>query len=237
MASVTLEFLAPLDNDIVALHIYEAATSAGPFNEIERTTVVGTYPNYIQTYTSAVAVSATDWFAIAWENAGGVISPLSQPVQGGKSSLVGIITDRVMLRDAALNKNVVEQESEFAIGDYFRQDPFTVDPDTLSWRVMRGLITLVLVRSYLNQLISTSQSNKWTAGLVSMDTSTGTQTATDKTLERLLQMANSDLNRNYSVMLLLNEVSVAGGFKTSQTTVEQITGIDMTRGILMVGID
>lgn len=237
MASITLEFLPPTDSDIVALRIYESAVSGGPFVQIERTTNIGAFPGYISRYASALATNAIDWFTIAWENTGGDISPLSAPVQGGTSSLVGVITDRVMLRDPLLNKNVVEQEAEFAIGDYFRLDPWTIDPDTLTWRVMRGLITLTLVRSYLNQLITTTQANKWSAGLVSMDTSTGTQSAADKTIDRLLQMANADLNRNYSVILLTEDVAVAGGFMQSHATVEQITGIDVTRGILMIGID
>lgn len=237
MAAVTLEFMAPLDNDIVALRVYESAVKTGPFTQIDRTTAIGTYPDYISEYSSNLATASDDWFSIAWENSAGSVSPLAAPVQGGTSSLVGIITDRVLLRDPALNKNVVEQEAEFAIGTYFNQDPFAVDPDTVSYQVMRGLITLTLVRSYLNQLITTSQSNKWTAGLVSMDTSTGTATAAEKTIDRLIDLANADLNRNYSVILLIEEVAVAGGFKSSQTTVEQITGIDMTRGILMVNVD
>jgi hypothetical protein len=237
MASVTLEFLTPLDNDIVALRVYEAGTSAGPFNQIERTTAVGVFPTYIRTYTSALAAVATDWFAIAWENAGGVVSPLSQPVQGGHSSLVGVITDRVMLRDPALNNDVVEQEAEFAIGDYFRVDPFSVDPDSVTWRVMRGLITMTLVRSYINRMISLTAQNKWQAGLVSMDTSTGSGGSTEKAIERMLVLANQDLNRTYSVILLLQDVAVAGGFKVETPIAEQISGIDVTRGILMVSFD
>jgi hypothetical protein len=237
MASVTLDFLPPIEEDIVALRIYEASAPDQPFNEIERTTAVGTFPSYIDTYTSTLAASATDWFSIAWENAGGVISPLSAPVQGGTSSLVGMITDRVMLRDPALNENVVEQEAEWAVADYFMADPFSIDPTTVAPKVMRGLVTLTMVRSYLSQLISSTQANKWTAGLVSMDTSTGSQTSSDKNIDRLIEMANRDLNRTYSTILLAEEVAVAGGYKQSHSVVETLTGVDLTRGILMVSID
>lgn len=232
MASVTLEFLTPTDTDIVALHIYESNAAGGSFTEIETVTAIGTFPNYISTYTTNLAQSATDWFSIAWENAGGVVSPLSQPVQGGTSSLVGIVTDRVMLRDPSLNQNVVEQEAEYAIGEYFNTTtPFSVDVASVSLKTMRGLVTLTLVRSYLSRLITNTQANKWTAGLVSMDTSSGSQTASDKVLDRLLKMANADLNRNYSAVLLAKELNVAGAFK------QTISDFDVSRGIISVSID
>jgi hypothetical protein len=237
VASVTLEFLAPLDSDIVALRIFEAADPLAPFNEIARVTNIGVAPTYITEYTTTAAASATDWFAISWENAGGVISPLSVPVQGGKSSLVGIITDRVMLRDESLNRNVVEQEAEWAIGDYFQQDPFAVDPNTVNWRTERGLVTLVLVRSYVSTRLSSADSYKWTAGLVSLDTSAGSGAAAEKMIDRLIASANSDLNRNYSVMLMTEEIAVAGGFKSITSPLTRVTGVDLTRGILSVSID
>lgn len=237
MASVTLEFLSPTDPDIVAFHLYESNSPVGSFTEVERTTAVGTYPNYIKTFTSSLAAVATDWFSIAWENAGGTISPLSQPVQGGTSSLVGIVTDRVMQRNVSLDKNVVEQEAEFVIGDYYQANPFAILPATVGYRTMRGLITLTLARAYMSMLFTSAQTNKWAAGLVSMDSSVGSLVNAEKMFDRLVRLANNDLDRNYSAVLLVEEITVAGGFKSLKTFSQQISGIDITRGIVDISID
>lgn len=227
MAKLNLDFLPPTDPDIVKLHIYESPTQTGSFSEIEFATAVGTYPNYISRYTVQNAASVTDWFSIAWEDANGVVSPLSEPIQGGTTTLVQILIDRLMLRDASLNENIIAQEAESAISEYFNvDDPLTIDPTTVSPRILSGLTFMALARAYIARMVTASQANKWAAGIVSMDTSTGTKTSWDN-IDRLIEMANRELGRNYSTILFLKEISVANGMLT-------LKSVDVSRSIIEI---
>src|SRR3954447_21503524 len=97
MATVTLDFKPPTDPDIVTLHVQEAPTSAGVFTSLA-THPAGTYPDYISEITITDAVSATDWFRIAWENASGGLTPYSEAMPGGTTTYLSKLIDRVMLR-------------------------------------------------------------------------------------------------------------------------------------------
>jgi hypothetical protein len=228
MATVTLDFIPPYDPDIVALHIYEASAKDGPFSEIERATAVGTYPNYITRYVSTLAINSADWFTIAWENAAGEISPTSSAVQGGTSTLVGIIVQRMLLRDSSLDEAIAAQEAEAAISDYFVVvDTSTIDPTTVSPKVLSGLTNLALARTYITKQITSSATGRWTAGIVSMDNSSANSAKSAETIKALIDLANRDLGRNFSVVLLLKEVTVAGGMK-------QLQGVDLSRLLLEV---
>lgn len=218
MATVPLKFLAPQDDNIAALRIYEAPSKDGSFVMIERVTAVGTYPNYIDEYETTLATNANDWFAIAWEDAGGALGDMSIPVQGGTNTLVQLLVDRVKLRDASLDERVVAQEAEAAISKFFNvMNPFDIDPATVSPKVMSGLTMLTLARAMLTRLFTTATTaNKWQAGIVSMDQSAVKTTTQAATIEKLIELANEELGTNFSVIFQIEELAVAGasGLKT-----------------------
>lgn len=233
MASVPLDFIPPSDPNIAALRIYEAPAQSGPFTMIERTTLIGTAPNYITRYTTDLAVSSTGWFAIAWEDDSGLVGEMSQAIQGGTSTLVQRLIDRVALRDASLDERIVAQEAEAVISDYFGVlDPYTIDPATVSPKIMSGLTMLAMARSMIARTLTTtaSSADKWTAGIVSMDksTSSGSSSNVADTIEKLLDLANKQLGRNYSVILLMEEIAVADG------RYAQLVAADLSRSIIEV---
>jgi hypothetical protein len=195
MVAVKLDFLPPLDDDIVALKIYESSTPDGVFNEIERATEVGTYPVYITEYTTDQAVSKSDWFAIAWENSVGALGDLSHPIQGGTTTVVGEIVSRALLRDPTLNENVLAQEAEGVVYAYYGKDAYSPEikptPNEYS-----GLTLLTMARAIIfTSAASMSDSGSgatasWVAGLVSMKYDTGsTSSRTKLTVEDLLALA------------------------------------------------
>lgn len=225
---VFIDFIAPNEMpNLVKLHIFEAAAKTGPFTEIETLTSIGVQGSYISSYTTALATSKTDWFAIQWEDDKGALTPMSAAVQGGIRSLVAEITSRIMLRDSSVNEEVAVQEAEAVVADYFGVlDPYSVDPATVSPKIKSGLSNLALARSYITKAITSSQSNKWVAGLVSLDSSSGKGVTTD-VVKSLIELANYDLGRNFSIVLMLKELEVAGGNK-------QIVAADLSRSIIEV---
>jgi len=229
--SVALEFIPPDEPDLYALHVYEATDSAGPFSEIDVTQAIGAYPNYITRYTTANATATTDWFAIAWENTANVVGELSVPMQGGTSTLVSEIVNRVMLRDPTLNQIIVSQEAEVAVSEYLHtQDPLSVDPDAVTLKILSGLTYFTMARSYIAKAVSfaSTSGGKWVAGLVSLDLSAASKKGSYwDNIDKLLQAANLELGRSYSVVLLLQEIEVAGGYK-------QLVAADLSRTIIEV---
>jgi hypothetical protein len=228
MASVFLDFIAPNGTpDLTKLHIFESPSKDGAYTLIETVTAIGTQGNYISSYTTDDATSATDWFVIQWEDSKGAKTPFSAAVQGGTRSLVSEIVARMLLRDSALNEAIAVQEAEAAVSDYFNiLDPYSIDPSTVSPRILSGLMNLALARTYISRVITTSDKSKWVAGLVSLDTSSG-QGLTAASVKALIDLANRDLGRSFSIKLLLEEIEVAGGFR-------QIVGWDITRSIIEV---
>src|SRR4051794_40999802 len=103
MASVSLRFVAPDVEDLVSLHILESTSATGPFTEIQTVTSIGTYPAYIDHFTTTLATSALHWFAVQWENAGGVRTEVSAAIQGGTESLVWRIVSRARQRDPGIS--------------------------------------------------------------------------------------------------------------------------------------
>lgn len=224
MASAPLSFLPPTDEDIVALRIHEAPTVDGPFVQIERTTAVGTYPNYIDHYTTALAASASNWFSIQWEDSKGALSDLSVAVKGGTETLVHRVTSRVLLRDGTLNEVVVSQEAEAVIQDYFGLDPYSIDPTTVSYSILSGLVMLTMARSYLMVLYASGSGMKFTAGLISLDTTSAAKRSLDD-IQKYINAANTALGRTYSAVLLMKEIEVGGGLK-------QLVDVDVSRLIV-----
>lgn len=224
--SIPLDFIPPGEPGIVALRIYESPTKTGSYTQIERVTAIGAYPNYITRYETALAGAVDHWFAIAWESTGGFVGELSVPVQGGKTTLVGILTDRMILRDPALNEIIAAEEAEGAISDYYGTiDPFSVDPATVSPYILSGLTMLALARAYIVTALTTSTTQSYTAGLVQQ--TSGSATKQQQNIEGFLNLANRMLGRNYSFVALMEELEVAGGFR-------QLVGVDVTRGIIEI---
>jgi len=212
MASVELQFLPPDTEDITTLHVEESSAQGGPFVEIQ-TFPAGTYPDYITSAVVNNATSAQDWFRIRWQDAAGGYTPYSDPVQGGTTTVVSQVVDRVILRDPAIDTLVAYQEAEAVVAWYFGvADPYDVDPSQATPQILSGLTMMTLARCYVINLISSGTTVKWQAGLVSMDHSSSTKQAWDA-IERMIDFANRELGRNYSAVLMLEEITVGGQYK------------------------
>ena len=214
--SVYLRFTPPDRQSLTKLLIYEAASADGPWGTpIEVVTEIGSYPDYISEYTTNDAVSRINWFAIQWEDAGGARTELSNPIQGGSSTFVGEIVSLVGERDHSLDEQVVRQEAEVAIEDYFGIDPYTVNAVNVNYRTKVGLAKLVQARSMLNNLIlaaSVGSSSGWTAGLVSMKSGTSEGSKASEALIRwLLSEAAGALRLNFSRIARMATPVIAGG--------------------------
>lgn len=215
MASVRLDFTPPDIQGITKLLIYESPTPTGTFSLIETITPVGSYPDYISYHTTTRALSLTDWFAIQWEDGNGAQTEMSAPIQGGTTTVVQQIVSRVMLRDPLADENITTQEAEAVIEEVFNTDPYLVDPATVTYKQRSGITYLVLARVYLSSLataIGSSSTDSYTAGLVSQNAGTNqTQVSSGlSNIEQLIKWANQDLGLNYSVVLLLEAIDVAG---------------------------
>lgn len=211
MAKVTLDFIPPGDPNIAALVIYESGSATGPFTQIERTTAVGPYPDYITRYTTTLAAQATDWFTIAWENTDGIVGPMSAPWQGGTTSLVQKIIDRVRDRDASLRERVVAQEAEGTIQYVLGENVDPYDPSlSVTYRQMNGLVYLVMARSYVQQAVTTNSGalEQATMGLVSFRNSTSASSR-QVDVSALIDMANRDLGIATSVIMQLEDMEFA----------------------------
>lgn len=222
--AVELQFLPPETEDIVTLHVEESISSAGPFSEVQ-TFPAGTYPNYIDIAVVTNAASPADWFRIRWEDETGNFTPYSSPIQGGTTTIVAQVMDRVILRDPAVNHLIAGQESEASVSWFYGvDDPYSVDPSEASPRILSGLTILTLARIYTGQLITQSTSGKWAAGLVSMDNSVSSASAW-KNIENMIDLANRELGRNVSVVAVIKEIEVAGGMR-------QLKSFDVSRALI-----
>jgi hypothetical protein len=241
MASVTLEFIPPDEPDLALLHVYESTAADSTFAEID-SAAAGTYPNYITRYTTTLASSADDWFAIAWENTAGTIGGMSQPLQGGSTTVVSEIVNRVLLRDPSLNPIIVGQEAEVAVCEYYGvNDPYSISMDQVTPQVLSGLTYYTMARCYIvtatTQITTTATSaGKWTAGIVSMDA--GGSSSSTKTsgiwdaIDRLLKAANLELGWNQDRILLMKQIS-AGGYAVGCGNT-YLKGVDLTRSTVEI---
>jgi hypothetical protein len=212
MAGVELQFLPPDEDDMVTLHVEEAPASTGTFAEIQ-TFPAGTYPDYIREADVTNATSSTHWFRIRWQDDVGNYTPYSAPIQGGTTTIVAQVMDRVLLRDPSIDPLVAGQEAEAVICMYFGvEDPYSVDPSLATPRILSGLTMLTMARCYIIKLISSGTTTKWQAGLVSMDQSSTTKQAWEA-IERMFAYANRELDMNYSAILQLKEIETGGGLK------------------------
>jgi len=209
MASVHLNWVQPQLPDLVKLHIYESSTKDGIYTPFEEVTAIGTYPDYISEYTTDDAASVTGWFAIQWEDSKGAKTDISAPRQGGADMLPAVILSRVLLRDSAIKEGVALQEAEAIIQWYFQGvDPYSIIPSTVSYTKLSGLTLLTMARSYLAQSLAQSDTESFTAGLVSMKS--GTQRDL-KNLVDLIGQANIMLGLNIGVVAQMEAIEIAGG--------------------------
>jgi|SRR5215471_2144627 len=231
--SVRLDFTPPTIPDVKTLHVEEAPNSTGPFVEIDSTTAVGTYPNYISYYTTQSATDLNYWFRIRWETSEGVFTPYSGSLQGGTKTLVQEIVDRVMLRNPNLNEVIVTQEAQAVVSEVMgTQDPNSLPVSAATYVQLRGMTNLTLARSLIaTYLASGGTVSKFTAGLVSLQTGSTTADPT-KAIEALIKAANDDLGLYYSVVLLMADVeSTLGGCNANGNSLH---GVDLTRSIAMI---
>lgn len=226
--AVELQFLPAEEEGMVTLHVEEASSKDGPFALVQ-SFPAGTYPTYIHEVVVTNAQATLDWFRIYWEDSNGSYTPHSSPVQGGSSTIVAQVMDRVMLRDPAVEPLIAGQEAEASVSEYFNvDDPYAVEVSKASPRVLSGLTLLTLARCYTVRLITGSgQTARWSAGLVSMQSGQTTTQSWDA-IDRMVNLANKELQRNYSAVLLMEEISVAHGYK-------QLKGVDLTRTLYELG--
>jgi hypothetical protein len=215
------------------LKIYEAPESTGPWSLIETITPVGSQGSYLTSYTTANAISLTDWFAIEWVDSKGAVVPMSPPIQGGTTTLVAKLVQRMLLRDPSLDENIAAQEAEASISLYYNvEDPYTVD-SSVSPAILSGLTLLALSRSYLFVTVTqtgTQNVQKFTAGLVSIDSGSSAASSSSRKLadlKAMMDLANTMLGRNFSFIAQLEEIEVGGGFS-------QIVARDISRSIIEV---
>lgn len=215
MASVPLDFTAPDWPNLTIMRIYEAPAQGGPWTEIEEVTPVGTYPDYISRYTTNMATSELSWFSIEWEDNKGAKSPLSNPIQVGQNSLAAEITSRAMLRNPNLNEMVVYQSAQGVIATIYGD--VIPDPDDVPYDTLDGMTMLTMARTMIFDVATAAAAgnvSKFTAGLVSMETGSTSGSSTGdpfKTVDALIKAANALLGVDYSVILFLKEIEIAGG--------------------------
>jgi hypothetical protein len=149
------------------------------------------------------------------------------PVQGGTSSVVAQVVDRMMLRDPTLNENIAVQEAEAVISFYFNVlDPYTVDPATVTPSQLSGLTMLALARCYVVNMLTVGQTQSYTAGLIQQNT--GSVTKQQGNIDGLITMANRLLGISTSFVALIEEIAVAGG------DYKKLVAVDLSRTIIEV---
>ena len=218
MASVRLDFVPPTDPDLVELRIYEAEDKDGPYSLIESISAIGEYPNYLSTYTTAMATAQDYWFAIDWFDAKGGNYGMSEGIQGGFQTLLGEIVQRVMIRDPSINENIVYDEAEAVLEGFLPAgtDVQNAHVDETNARERSGLTLLTQARCYLFDL--SEGKTKYTVGLVSQETG---DSRSLKSVQEMLRMAESMMGLSYSTILQMASIEIGAN--------GQIIGIDRTR--------
>lgn len=209
---VRLDFIPPPVPDLTELRIYECATKDGTFSQIEIVTTLGTYPDYISTYTTTFATSSNYWFAIDWYDSKGANLGLSDPIKGNAQLLLGEIVARVMVRDAGINENIIYDEAEAVLEAFLPagtdlQDALVTD---VSAQERSGLTLLTLARCYLFDLNEGEED--YTVGLVSQRLKNSRSL---DLVKQLLKQAQSDLGISHSAILQMTAIPVGIGAGTA----------------------
>jgi len=228
---VRLDFVPPSTENITKLHVEEATALDQSFAEIDMTTEVGTFPNYISYYVTQAASATDNWFRIRWETSDGIFTPFSEPLQGGTKTLVQEIVDRVLLRNPTLNEIIVTQEAQAVVSETFStEDPNSILVGEATPVQIRGMTNMTLARSLIaTTLASGGTVAKFTAGLVSLQSGSTSQDPT-KSIEALLKSAGEDLGQSSVgyVMLLADLTDRYCGIS------QNLHGVDLTRTTLTI---
>jgi hypothetical protein len=194
MFKIPLTFVPPDVENLVEMKIWEGATATGTFSTIETVTEIGSYPTYIDNYTTDQATSETDWFALSWVDDKGAETELTQAIQGGVKTLVSEITQRCLQRMPRLSLQVVTQEAEGSIQVYLGESTDPYDPDLLdetSYRQKNGLTYMTIARTLMGEMLMTSAVQQAQMGLISFKSANTTQLL--KNIQELIRLAESDL--------------------------------------------
>ena len=197
--NVTLALVPPDDENIVALRVYESSDRAGSFEQVDRTTDVGAYPDYITSYLTTSALALDDWFYVAWEDDVGGLPYVSYPVKGGLPSIVDQVVQRVMQRDASISLALATQEAEAVVEQFYGVDPYSVTAQP-AYRILNGLTYLTLARCIIFE--SATESESVTIGLVRLQQSGSVK----RDLDGLIALANSALGWSTSVVLQMEDI-------------------------------
>jgi hypothetical protein len=220
MASVALDFLPPTNPDIVSLSIFEGTSKDGEFTLIETVTEIGEYPGYLTRYTTDQAISTADWFRIQWVDNKGAATDFSGAVQGGTFLLVSKLIDRVMLRDATLDENLVAQVCEWVVSRFFVTETPYDAAIVATYAQLEGLTLLSLARAQLHSLAQTQTDESYTAGLVSQKSGVGSLASKKVLISTLVSEANALLGINCSIVLLLEDIDPTGTNNASSINVD-----------------
>lgn len=212
MAAVSLNFVPPDVPDLVALVILESDAQAGVYSIVEEVTEVGDYPNYITRYTTNLATSLSGWFKIKWRDSKGAETPLSQAIQGGTTTTVGEIIDRVLNRSPGADEQTVQQVAEAVVEQYFHVDPYTVDWNDVTYRQREGLTLLTMAFSTIAQSASTGGRTRWVAGLVSYES----DNSNDSSMDDLLKLAYKWLGLSQTRVAQMAEIAIIGGLTKAE---------------------
>jgi hypothetical protein len=211
---VRLDFIPPPNADLVELRIYESPVQEGPFTLIETVTVIGDYPDFISTYTTAYATSSDYWFAIDWYDDKGGNLGISDSIQGNMQLLLGEIVARVMMRDSTINENIIYDEALAVLERFFPAgtDLRAIPIQDASEQEKSGLALLTQARCYIFDVSEGEE--EYTVGLVSQKKR---NSRSFDLIKMLLSRAESDLGLSFSAILQMAEVEVAGGVLTDAT--------------------
>lgn len=202
MATVILDFVPPEHEGYTTLQVWESATEQTAPGALAQSFAVDPV-NYPTRMTVTNAASATNWFSIRWLDAAGGATPYSDPIQGGTTTLVGILVNRIMLRVPSANENIILQTVEAVVAEVMgTSDPYSVDPATVSYRLMEGMTMFAMGRALMYEMAESSRSTTgsgWTAGLVAMKSDSGSSVEINRgTIDWFLKEAARLLGLSYS---------------------------------------
>jgi hypothetical protein len=226
MPKVRLDFAPPDNPDVTKLHVEEAPAAVGPWTEVSGSPITVSAPDFLS-YVTITATSLSDWFRIYWENAGGATSNPSNPIQGGSTTMVQKVVTRVLNRNPTADERVVTDVAEWVVSKVLKTaDPYDASL-TATYNQLEGMTLLALARTMIHTLVSNSQSDSYTAGLVSQKSSSGSTADTDM-IAYLLAEANKILGVSFSVVMLLEDIDPTGLGNVS------VLGIDQSRLLLSI---
>lgn len=207
MASVHLTFTPPDRAGFVILRIFESPDLVAGMTEIEEVTAIGVFPDYITSYSTSLATSGDNYFAIQWEDNKGATTPISARIKGGTTTLVGRVVERVMLSDPEIPEIIATQVAEMVVSVVKGTENPYDSTLTATYRQLEGMTLYALARAKM-RLLMAGQGDSYTAGLVSQKS--GGTADVMKLIEYLLGQVNTILGLHVSIVMLLEDVDPTG---------------------------